>query len=25
MTQADYEHAPDTLTVRELRTGGKTW
>jgi hypothetical protein len=24
MTQADYEQAPDTLTVRELRTGGKT-
>ncbi len=24
MTQADYEQAPDTLTVRELRTGAKT-
>ena len=24
MTQTDYERAPDTLTVRELRTGGKT-
>ncbi len=24
MSQADYEHAPDTVTVRELRTGGKT-
>ena len=24
MTQPDYEQAPDTLTVRELRTGGKT-
>lgn len=24
MAQADYEQAPDTLTVRELRTGGKT-
>lgn len=24
MTQADYEQAPDTLKVRELRTGGKT-
>lgn len=24
MPQADYEQAPDTLTVRELRTGGKT-
>ena len=24
MSQADYEQAPDTLTVRELRTGGKT-
>ena len=24
MTQADYEQAPDTMTVRELRTGGKT-
>lgn len=24
MTQADYEQAPDTVTVRELRTGGKT-
>lgn len=24
MTQADYEQAPDRLTVRELRTGGKT-
>ncbi len=24
MNQADYEQAPDTLTVRELRTGGKT-
>ena len=23
MSQADYEQAPDTLTVRELRTGGK--
>ena len=23
MTQADYEQAPDTVTVRELRTGGK--
>lgn len=24
MTQADYEQAPDTVTVRELRTRGKT-
>lgn len=24
MSQADYEHAPDTVTVRELRTAGKT-
>jgi len=24
MTQAHYEQAPDTVTVRELRTGGKT-
>lgn len=24
MSQVDYEQAPDTLTVRELRTGGKT-
>jgi hypothetical protein len=24
MTQADYEQAPETLRVRELRTGGKT-
>ena len=24
MSQSDYEQAPDTLTVRELRTGGKT-
>ena len=24
MAQADYDHAPDTLTVRELHTGGKT-
>ncbi|MGQ0547442.1 MAG: IS4 family transposase [Betaproteobacteria bacterium] len=24
MTQADFEQAPDTMTVRELRTGGKT-
>jgi len=24
MTQAAYEQAPDTVTVRELRTGGKT-
>ena len=24
MTQADYEQAPDTVTVRELRIGGKT-
>jgi hypothetical protein len=24
MSGADYEQAPDTLTVRELRTGGKT-
>jgi hypothetical protein len=24
MSRADYERAPDTLTVRELRTGGKT-
>lgn len=24
MSQADYEQAPDTVTVRELRTGGKT-
>ena len=24
MTQADYEQAPDSVTVRELRTGGKT-
>src|SRR6266545_2262359 len=24
MTQADYEQAPESLTVRELRTGGKT-
>lgn len=24
MTPADYEQAPDTVTVRELRTGGKT-
>jgi len=24
MSQADYERAPDTVTVRELRTGGKT-
>lgn len=24
MGEADYERAPDTLTVRELRTGGKT-
>jgi hypothetical protein len=24
MTQADYEQAPATVTVRELRTGGKT-
>jgi len=24
MTRADYEQAPDTVTVRELRTGGKT-
>lgn len=24
MTQADYDQAPDTLTVRELHTGGKT-
>lgn len=24
MSQADYEQAPDTLTVRELRIGGKT-
>jgi len=24
MSLADYEQAPDTLTVRELRTGGKT-
>ena len=24
MAQADYEQAPDTVTVRELRTGGKT-
>jgi len=24
MSLADYERAPDTLTVRELRTGGKT-
>lgn len=24
MSQADYEQAPETLTVRELRTGGKT-
>jgi hypothetical protein len=24
MSQADYEHAPETVTVRELRTGGKT-
>ncbi len=23
MSQADYDHAPDTLTVRELCTGGK--
>jgi len=23
MTQADYDHAPSTLMVRELRTGGK--
>ena len=25
MSQADYEQAPPSLTVRELRTGGKTW
>lgn len=24
MSEADYEQAPETLTVRELRTGGKT-
>lgn len=24
MVQTDYDHAPDTLTVRELHTGGKT-
>ena len=24
MSQTDYEQAPDTMTVRELRTGGKT-
>ena len=24
MSQADYEQAPPSLTVRELRTGGKT-
>jgi hypothetical protein len=24
MSQTDYQQAPDTLTVRELRTGGKT-
>ncbi len=24
MSQADYEQAPDTVTVRELRIGGKT-
>ena len=24
MSQADYQQAPDSLTVRELRTGGKT-
>lgn len=24
MSQADYEQAPETVTVRELRTGGKT-
>ena len=24
MTQADYEQAPESVTVRELRTGGKT-
>jgi len=24
MSEADYQHAPDTLTVRELRAGGKT-
>jgi len=24
MAQTDYDHAPDTLTVRELHTGGKT-
>ena len=24
MTQADYEQAPETLTVREVRAGGKT-
>lgn len=24
MSQSDYEQAPDSLTVRELRTGGKT-
>lgn len=24
MSQADYEQAPDSMTVRELRTGGKT-
>ena len=24
MTQAEYDQAPDTVTVRELRTGGKT-
>lgn len=24
MSQADYQQAPDALTVRELRTGGKT-
>jgi Transposase DDE domain len=24
MTSVDYEHAPESLTVRELRTGGKT-
>jgi Transposase DDE domain len=24
MSEADYERAPETLTVRELRTGGKT-
>ncbi len=24
MSQADYEHAPDIVTVRELRIEGKT-